>query len=465
MTINTQPAPGTDLTKQIQVLAKAYGNQFVRRDNKFFDIEHPGTPLSRIDVEFMILNRIKSEHPDIPLSSELFKGLFKLLIDTRHTDIDRCFQVWSGATVCEPGNSSRLVMNRGAASLNTWVVPEYRQLKVNAADYGVITDFFAAFFQHDVDREQFLNWVAWCLQNEADKPSWAPFLYSRGKGTGKSTTCRVLSELFGIQNSVTQNGVGKLAQQFNATVLTSKLVICEETQIKPGSAQANAIKTFITDPYVLLERKGLEAERARQCCCFVFTSNFPPTWMDEGERRYLVMDVNHDGRSGGTKAAEFAQRVGRVHQFLDDPANVARLYNALMQRTIPETFNAKSLNVAEHTTPIMQTVHHSGRQTILDELEEQLNERGLVVLPEANVTSFIRKHLNANTNQTRHLMHELDWQKFKVKWGGREFARAIWVKPGYWIERGKIYGPEFEAEPVSDYLERHDPERDIEVIL
>jgi chorismate mutase len=462
MTSNTQPAPGTETT--IQDLAKAYGNQIVRRDNKFYDIDHLGTPLSRNDVEMMVLNRIREEHPQAQLSNEVLKGLFKLLIETRHTDTERAFQVWNGTTVSEPGNANRLISSRGAVSANVWSEPEYRRARVNAADLGVVGEFFDAFFQRAADREQFLNWLAWCLQNEADKPAWAPFFYSRSKGTGKSTTCRVLSELFGAANTAVQNNISKLTQQFNSTVLTSKLVVCEETQIKPGSTQANALKTFITDPFVLVERKGFEAERARQTCCFVFTSNFAPTWMEEGERRYYVMDVDHDGRSGGPNADGFAALVGQVHRFLDDPANVGRLYNALMQRPLPETFSAKSLNIAQLSTPIMQRLQQASRQTIVDQLEELLNERGLVVLPEADVVQFVRKHLNANMNQTKHLMDDLEWQKTKVKWGGKDFARAIWVRPGHTIERGRIYGPDFETERVSDYLERNDPLRDMDVL-
>jgi len=461
---NTKLASGTDSTKHIQHLAKVYGNQIVRRDNKFYDMDHLGVPLSRNDVEMMILNRIREEHPGIPLSNELLKGLFKLLIEQRHTDVDRAFQVWNGTSVSEPGNLNRLIMSRGAATANVWSEPAYRSLKVNSADFGVIADFLRAFFQRKEDRNQFLNWLAWCLQNEGDKPAWAPFLYSRGKGTGKSTTCRILSELFGTQNTAVQNNISKLTQQFNATVLTSKLVVCEETQIKPGSAQANAIKTFITDPYVLVERKGLEAERAKQSSCFVFTSNFAPTWMEEGERRYFVMDVDHAGRSGGPQADEFSELVGHVHLFLDDPASVGRLYNALLQWRIPATFSAKSLNIAEVSTPIMQRLQQTSRQTIVDQLEELLNERGLVVLPEADVVEFVRKNLNANMNQTKHLMDDLEWQKAKVKWGGKDFARAIWVRPGFMVDRGKIYGPDFETERVSGYLERNDPFKNVEII-
>ncbi|GAA6162295.1 hypothetical protein NBRC116589_44720 [Ruegeria sp. HU-ET01832] len=464
METNNNPVSGAEVTEQVQRLAKAYGDQIVRRDNKFFDVENLSVPLSRNDVERMILNRVRDEYPEVPLSKDLVKGLFKLLIEAQHTDADRSFQVWNGTAICEAGNSNRLIRSRGAVAANTWVEPEYRQLRVNFAELGIIGQFFDEFFQLEHDREQFLNWLAWSLQNEGEKPSWAPFLYSRGRGTGKSTTARILTELFGTQNTVVPNNVSKLTQQFNATVLTSKLVVCEETQIKPGSPQENAIKTFITDPYVLIERKGIEAERAKQSCCFLFTSNIWPSWIGEGERRYLVMDVNHDGRSGGSRANEFSNLVGQVHQFLDDPANVSRVYNALMQRQLPEGFSAKSLNIADHQTPTMERLHQTSRDTIVDRLEEELNASGLVALPEAGVVEFVQTNLKGNINQTKHLMDELDWRKTKAKWGGKDYQRAIWVKSGYWIDRGKIHGPDFEPVSINDHIAGDTRFAEVEII-
>ncbi len=456
MKIQGATAPETDVSKHVAEMALVFGNQFLRRDNKFYDIAHLGSPLSRNDVEMMILNRIKEEHPEVQLTPDLLKQLYKCLIEARHTDTSRAIQVWNGMTICAPGNRSRLIFSRGAAATNAWSEPEYRSLKINAADFGIVEDFFDAFFQRNEEKEQFLNWLTWSLRHEDEKPSWAPFFFSRGKGTGKSTTCRILSELFGLQNTAVQNNLDKLTQQFNSTVLTSKLIISEETQLRPGSTQGNAIKTYITEPLVLVERKGLEAERTQQYCCFVFTSNFPPTWMEEGERRYLVIEVDHDGRSGGPLATQFSSLVGQVHAFLDEPANVARLYNAIVRRELPATFNAKSLNIAEHSTPFMRRLNQTNRQTIVDQLEELLNLRELVVLPEADVVHFVRKNLSGSINQTKHLMDDLEWQKSKVKWGGKNFGRAIWVKPGYMIDNGKIYGPDLEGERVTDYLERQE---------
>lgn len=53
---------------------------------------------------------------------------------------------------------------------------------------------------------------------------------------------------------VTQNNVDKLTGRFNATVLTRKLVICEELNLRQDSPQGNALKTYLTERQIMTER-------------------------------------------------------------------------------------------------------------------------------------------------------------------------------------------------------------------
>lgn len=451
MTDNTQ---NPDTIQNINQLALTFATQFVRKDNKFYDVDHLGTSLSRIDVEKMIRNRILTDFSDIELSRDLLKGLYTKLLDVSHSDLRRSVQVWNGQSECRPGDPKRLVFERGAVTANVWLKPAYRDLRINASDAEPLFALFDWLFKSDKERDLFLNWFAYCVQNEAEKPSWAPFFYSRLKGTGKSTLTRIMTEVFGEENTAVQNNVDKLTQQFNATLLRSKLVICEETQLRQGSAKGNAIKTFITDPYILIEQKGREQVRARNISCFVFTSNFLPDWMEPGERRYAVFDVDHDGGAGGSRADEFAELVGRVHEFLDDPANVARFYNWLRARDLPVTFNAKSLNIVENATTLMKRLQQTSGQTNIELLEEFLNAGRHVVVPLTSLADFVRKELNGNTSQIRHLMNELGWTKSKVKWGGLDYAKAIWARPGYKIDKGKVYGEGCDGVPIRNCLEK-----------
>jgi len=261
-------------------------------------------------------------------------------------------------------------------------------------------------------------------------------------------------------NSVTQNNVDQLTSRFNMTALHSKLVISEELQLRQDSTQSNTLKTYITEKTTLSEFKGREAERVEQSCCFVFTTNHLPLWIEAEDRRYYVVEVEHAGHAAGPQAGHFAALVERLHTFLADPASVKRLYNAFMVHQIPEAFSAKTLNVEQDATDVMQRIHDSSRQVTVDQLEEYLDEQDIVAVPEAALVEFVRTSLRGNVNAIRHMMSELGWAKSKVKWGGVDYARAIWLRPDHSVDRGKLKGPNGFEESISDHIAKIEPNTD-----
>jgi hypothetical protein len=154
----------------------------------------------------------------------------------------------------------------------------------------------------------------------------------------------------------------------------------------------------------------------------------------------------------GPKAEEFAALVGRLEAWAEVPTNIAMLYNALMDRALPEDFSAKTLNVDTHGTEIMRQVFGNGRATILDQLKEHLDAEGQHAIPESEVVAVITGTLGANINTTKHLMSDLGWSKCAVKWGGVDYARQLWVRPGHSVEKGKIFGPDGFEEPLARHL-------------
>lgn len=441
-------------------LCRAMASWFVRRDNSFYDVEDPGHKRSRIDIEHTAVIRFQGEFPDIQLNASLVTAVFKRAIHTRHTAIEETILPWNGRTVCRPGDPRRIVVERGVATLNAWSEPAYRRLGVTGQSFGVAGEFLDWFFSRPAEKEMFLNWLAWSLQNEADKPNWAPFFYSSRMGTGKSALGRLLIRLFGEANAITQNNVDKLTGRFNMTVLRSKLVVCEEVNLKIGGGDANTLKTYITEKTTAGEAKGLETERVEQRLCMVLTSNHMPFWIEPEDRRYYIVNVDHEGYARGPRAEEFAVLVGRLEAWAEDPANIAALYNALMARDLPEDFSAKTLNVERHGTEIMLQVFGNGRATILDQLKELLDIKGQHAVPEADVVRLVTEQLRASINTTKHLMSDLGWMKREVKWGGADYGRQVWVRPGYTVQRGKIFGPDGFEETLS----KHFDEPDIEII-
>jgi hypothetical protein len=59
----------------------------------------------------------------------------------------------------------------------------------------------------------------------------------------------------------------------------------------------------------MTERKGVDAEALEQRCCFMLTSNHLPLWIEPEDRRYYLIEVDHDGHATGPHAGRFAELV------------------------------------------------------------------------------------------------------------------------------------------------------------
>jgi len=54
------------------------------------------------------------------------------------------------------------------------------------------------------------------------------------------------------------------------------------------------------------------------------------------------------------------------------------------------------------------------------------------------------------------MMNELGWRPERAKWGGVDYARAVWVHPDYQVAQGRVTGPDGYDEPVSQVEEELD---------
>ena len=429
---------------------------YVRRGGRYFSVTNLAVPHSKADIEQACIERFKDEFPTFRVTEKNAKEIFDTVFASKFSGREMSIPVWNGMTICDPGNDERFVWDRGTVTVNNWIKPAYRDQSEAKPEFGVAGEFFDTLFTREEEKSKFLDWLSWCLQNEGDKPTWAPFLYSEQKGSGKSTLCQLVAKLFGEENSVTRNSVDKLTGRFNVPVLTSKFVISEELNLRAGSPQGNTLKTYITETETLSERKGEEVQRIKQFCCFLFTSNHLPLWVEWNERRYYLIDVDHDGHATGPKTEAFVELVGRLHTFMKDPLQLACLYRALMERTHSDGFSAKSLNVVKDATLLMKRVQGASEATIRGLLREHLQGKEIHALPDAEAARLIRDEFKANFGQTKHLMSELGWTKGQAKWSGRAHSRSVWVEKGYGIERGRLKGPDSYDEALADHFDNSD---------
>jgi len=339
--------------KLIRLLASTY----VRREGRFFHIDRPNESLARDDLQRSFLTPAQRLNDGNPVPKPVLKEVFDTAIHQVNGDQYRSIPVWTGAIQPFPGNPERRIqLDSGQFILNSWKTPAYRQLTEVQPSKEVFWVLIYRMFPEVEERERVLDWLAWCLQNESKKPNWAIILYSKTKGTGKSTLCRIAARLFGQENTSVQNSIEKVAAKFNGPILNSKLVVCEEVNLRPDSEVGNKLKTLITEPFTTAERKGRDVERVPLHSCFLMTTNHLPLWIEAGERRFYVVDVAHDGHAAGPKAASFAQRVKCVEDAMLNDERVAAFYRYLMLRELAEDFDPVTLNTAVHGTEVMQQI-------------------------------------------------------------------------------------------------------------
>ncbi|OSQ41868.1 primase-helicase family protein, partial [Marivita geojedonensis] len=391
-TANHQKSPPKiqDREIRISIVAPVIADQFVKQGDKYFHVDSLSCPLSGGDAQSIACQIIRAQFPYENKEPDLVEAILKRAFSGTTKEPEQSIALWNRTTRCAPGNRGRVLRGQYMASINTWKIPDYRQLGMKEADIGMLGEFLDRTFVEPSDKTRFLDWLSWTLQNEQKKPGFAPLLYSREKGTGKSTLCQFVSRLFGKDNTHSANGLSQVTGRFNKPMLDSKLLVLEELKLKPGSNQGNALKSLITEADTSAERKGVDLEKTTQCCCFLFTTNHLPQWIEGNDRRFHVIDMGHEGHASGPKADDFAEFMTEFYEWMDDPENIAKAYNALMHRKQSEGFNPKALNTSKIETPVMKQIRSTSQETLQEQLAEKLEEDGRGAIPQEKLIVMIR---------------------------------------------------------------------------
>jgi hypothetical protein len=414
---------------------------YVKKANFYHDVTNLQVKYQPHDIKHLIVQRMRETFPAWKASEQTWKDFFKVLLDppVNKLNPERSIPVWSGKRVCLPSNPQKVIFRDGTATVNIWEKPAYRQL---AGTPGSAFDQFITYvIPNQQDREVFLNWLAWNLQNEGKKPSWAVMLYSEKQGTGKSTLTDLLKALFGEKNTGRINGVEKLVGRFNKETLENKLVIVEEVEVKRGSPQANSIKSLITEDSTMVEAKGLPAYLEDIYCAFIMTTNHLPLWLEESDRRFFILNFDHQGyANGGADHAGFARLVEQLKKQIADPKSLKGIYDTLMEREVPEDFGDR-LDVQKYATEIMRQLKDLSPDVAKQIVEEVLDARGIVFVPVEYASKIINRYAPREINAQTHLFQELGWRKGKFAWGGGA-QKWAWVKEvdaKYPAARGKVW--------------------------
>jgi len=434
-------AQGKPIMYTARDIAMIVSSWYVKKDRKYYDINRLGVPLSQADVQQSITHRAKEAFPANKLDQPTLKDLFRtVFVPQAEYDPRTAIPVWSGRTVSRPGNTQRRSFVEGLVEVNTWQTPAYRTAKsVGSSGLGSFEAFLAFILPKTEERKMLLNWMAWNLRNEDQKGKWSIFLYSEKHGTGKSTLADVCKALFGEANTARSNGVSKLVARFNKEVLEKKLVIVEEVEVKKGSFQANAIKSLITEDSTTVEAKGQPSETINHHCCFLMTSNHLPLWLEGADRRFYILNLDHQGyNNGGAEYDKFKGLVSDLYGQIGKPGELKGLYQALKSRDLT-SFDALSLDVNVHATDVMKELAVLSPDVVKELVADFLEINDIKFVPQDDARKIITHYSHREANAQTHTFSELGWKKEKFAWGGQK-QRQAWHHPDYKPEHGKIRG-------------------------
>ena len=445
-TVGREPNKDTFL-QEVRLFAASC---FLQHNGRFIDVERPDIELTINEVFRALSQKIFARFPDHAgkgwLPEKAIKEIMEGVVDGLNADPRYAFGLFSGKRYMLPGNPSPRLYRDGYWDINLWKEPKYRQIEPTPAFEGKPLGAFGDVLEFAItdpqDRQVLLDWITWSLNNEAAKPSWAVFLFSEEKGTGKSTILEFVRALFGEENCSAQNGIEGVTGRFPEDILNKKIITLEEVKLTSFSSSGNTLKEYITGISVSVERKNRnERVRLPLRAGFLLTSNHRPSWLEGGERRYYIIDVTHDGCAFGPKQADFVDLVTKFKAQINDPAQLNRLYLELRSRELSSAFNPHVLRQQNQIMRDMTVEDVNETDAVLEDLFDQ---HGIELIPSSEQYLLVR-HLR--------LKNEQDLQSRLRRLGFSPERRRIdksqvrvWMKKDALVENGRLYSPTLTAQ-------------------
>ena len=139
-----------------------------------------------------------------------------------------------------------------------------------------------------------MNWMALGLQRPGLVIGTAPVLIGF-PGTGKGVLAHAYGRLW-RPHYIPITHAEHVTGRFSGHLFARRFIFIDEGTFGGARKDAGVIKQRITDPDVVLERKGVDAIRMQNTMIFMIASNEASVVpADKGDRRWMVIDVG-DGR-------------------------------------------------------------------------------------------------------------------------------------------------------------------------
>lgn len=185
-----------------------------------------------------------------------------------------------------PG-AERFVTRGKVRALNTYI--DQRVEPDAAIDVTPWTDHLQWLVPNARDREHLMDWLAWCYQHPGQKITWAPILYSKSFGVGKTTVFDCLGECVG-KVMVSEPTQAELEDKFNDWCYGKLLVKIEELMSGDKFHVAEKLKPVVANPSLSIRRMhqtGFVVANVANVCAS--TNHMQALPIEKGDRRYMLI--------------------------------------------------------------------------------------------------------------------------------------------------------------------------------
>lgn len=431
------------LKREVQLYAASC---FVQYKRKYIDVE-THVELSDLEIFRALSQKIAAKfqkwYESKKLTASMIDEISFAVVNGTTIDPRMSFALYSGKKYMLPGNPAKRLWRNGYCDLNIWVAPEYRNVDPEPRDadqpLGSLQKLLDFAIKTPLERQILIDWLGWSLKYEYLKPKWSIFLFSETKGTGKSTLLELGQALFGAENTAAENGIEGLTQRFAADSLSKKFVKVEEVKLSSHSDAGNKMKDYITGDAALVDVKHMPKQNIPLKCAFMMTTNHKPTWLEGGERRYFIIDMDHDGHAYGNRKDDFDKITQAFRTDLNNPRMLHRWYLELTNRQYHPDFDPNILKPTKIGSPLMKELMGEAKVEVKEVLLDLLDVYNVNIIPSSD-QQLIVNYLKLKGQQTlRNILRDLGWTPALHRIDGKQ--KRVWVRQGILIENGRVDAP------------------------
>jgi hypothetical protein len=144
---------------------------------------------------------------------------------------------------------------------------------------------------NSLERNRFLDYIQYLLENPTAKIQRAILLKSYTEGTGKSLTIFTVAKLFGDNAGIVENRI--LAENYNKWAKNKRLAIFEEVSQENKKGFENNIKTYITSPTIQIREMYTDPYEIDNYLHIIAMSNADkPFLINKENRRWEIYSSN-----------------------------------------------------------------------------------------------------------------------------------------------------------------------------